>query len=469
MKFTKLIAMALVTSTVGAGALMAQTRPGSEPSEFPPTSYKGKQYVDTKGCVFIRAGIDGNVSWVPRVTRKRTGVCGFKPTFAGKVTEPAPVQTAAAAPKITNPAPIVAPVAVVAPKPKPVRVAKVVPKPKPRVVRQVAKPPVPIVEKAVQSTPAPVRVVQTAQASTAGEAACEGVSSISSKYLRRGKLAVRCGPQTAPIVGARISSEPTPRTTAVASSQTVVATVPARVTTTQQPIRVSKNRRIVPHHVAVNRVNTTNVKVPRGYRKVWSDGRLNPNRAEQTLAGHKAMSLIWTSTVPRRLINQADGVDVTASIPLVYPYTDYAAQQKKLGQVTIVQRNGQTLKRIIRNTTNVFQPEPTQARVATVQRKPTYSSRSAPKVAPKATAKRAQPKAEVAGRGFVQVGKFVDAAAAQRMAKKVQRMGMPVRVGRYTRDGQTIRLVIAGPFGAERDVKRAVSRLRGAGYSAFAR
>lgn len=466
MKFTKLIAMALVTSTVGAGALMAQTRPGSEPSEFPPVSYKGKQYVDTKGCVFIRAGIDGNVSWVPRVTRKRTGVCGFKPTFAGKVTEPEPVQTAAVVPKITNPAPVAAPVAVAAPKPKPVRVAKIAPKPKPRVVRQVAKRPAPIVEKAVQPAPAPVVV---AQATQTGEAACTGASSISSQYLRRGNLAVRCGPQTAPIVGARISSAPTPRTTAVASSQTVVSTAPVRVATTQQPIRVSKNRRIVPRHVAVNRVSTTNVKVPRGYRKVWTDDRLNPNRAEQTLAGHKAMNLIWTSTVPRRLINQADGVDVTASIPLVYPYTDYAAQQKKLGQVTIVQRNGQTLKRIIRNTTNVFQPEPTQARVATVQRQPTYSSRSAPKVAPKATAKRAQPKAEVAGRGFVQVGKFADAAAAQRMAKKVQRMGMPVRVGRYSRDGLTVRLVIAGPFGAERDVKRAVSRLRGAGYSAFAR
>jgi hypothetical protein len=466
MKFTKLIAMALVSCTVGTGALMAQTRPGSEPSEFPPSSYKGKQYVDTKGCVFIRAGIDGNVSWVPRVTRKRTGVCGFKPTFAGKVTEPEPVQTAAAVPKITNPAPVVAPVAVVAPKPKPVRVAKVVPKPKPQVVRQVAKRPAPIVEKAVQPAPAPVVIAQVPQT---GEAACVGASSISSQYLRRGKFAVRCGPQTAPIVGARISSAPAPRATAAASSQTVVATGPVRVATTQQPIRVSKNRRIVPRHVAVNRVNTTNVKVPRGYRKVWADGRLNPNRAEQSLAGHKAMSLIWTSTVPRRLINQADGVDVTASIPLVYPYTDYAAQQKKLGRVTIVQRNGQTLKRIVRNTTNVFQPEPTQARVATVQRQPTYSSRSAPKVAPKATTKRAQPKAEVAGRGFVQVGKFADAAAAQRMAKKVQRMGMPVRVGRYTRDGQSMRLVIAGPFGAERDVKRAVSRLRSAGYSAFAR
>ncbi|MCX7567028.1 SPOR domain-containing protein [Sulfitobacter sp. F26169L] len=465
MKFTRLVAIALITSAMGAGSLGAQTRPGSEPSEFPPASYKGKQYVDSKGCVFIRAGIDGNVSWVPRVTRKRSGVCGFKPTFAGKVTEPEPVQTASAV-QITIPE-VKAKPAVAAPKPKvkprPARVAKAAPKPKPKVVRQVAKRPAPIVEKTVQPVlvqPAPVRrAVTVAQA---GQSACAGASPISQQYLRRGAYDVRCGPQTTPIVGARISSAPAPRTVTpyVAPQPMVIETA---------PVQVSKHRRIVPRHVAVNRVNTTNVKVPRGYKQVWTDGRLNPKRAEQTLAGHEAMSLIWTSTVPRRLINQADGQDVTASVPLVYPYTDYVAQQKELGQVTIVQRNGQTLKRIVRNVAGVFSPEPGQARVATVQRQPTYSSRSAPKVAPKATARRIQPKGEVAGRGFVQVGQFADTAAAHRLAQKVQRMGLPVRVGRYTRNGQTTRLVIAGPFGGERDVNRAVSRLRGAGYNAFAR
>jgi cell division protein FtsN len=179
------------------------------------------------------------------------------------------------------------------------------------------------------------------------------------------------------------------------------------------------------------------------------------------------MSLVWTSTVPRRLINQADGRDVTASVPLVYPYTDYAAQQRYLGQVTIVQRNGQVLKRVVRNAQAVVNPEPRQARVATVQRKPVYSSRSAPQAVPsKATA---QPKAEAATRGYVQVGAFNDTAAAHDLAKQVQRMGMPVRVGRYTSNGVTKRLVIAGPFGGAGDVSSAVNRLRGAGYNAFAR
>ncbi|WP_298858038.1 SPOR domain-containing protein [uncultured Sulfitobacter sp.] len=461
MKLTKLVAMAILSGAFTAGGAFAQTRAGSEPAEFPPASYKGKQYVDSQGCVFIRAGIDGLVSWVPRITRKRAGVCGFKPTFAGQVTEAAPVQTAAAAPQITA-TPPVAKAAAPAPKPRPrVVKTKVQRKPAPKVVRQVAKRPAPIVEKVIQPAPQPQRRVVSVAKTPQGTAACAGASAISSQYLRSGKHAVRCGPQTGAIVGSRISTAPAPRQVYVAGNK--------RVATTDQPIRVKKHTRIVPRHVAVNRVNTTNVSTPRGYKKVWTDGRLNPKRAEQSLGGHKAMNLIWTSTVPRRLINQADGGDVTASVPLVYPYTDYATQQRELGEVTIVQRNGQTLKRLVRNVRNVFSPEPRQARVATVSRQPVYSTRSAPKSAPKATAKRAQPKAEVAGRGFVQVGAFNDPAAAQRMAKKVQRMGMPVRIGRYTRDGQTTRLVIAGPFGGQNDVSRAVKRLRRAGYSAFAR
>lgn len=276
--------------------------------------------------------------------------------------------------------------------------------------------------------------------------------------MRSGSLPVRCGPQGAAIAGA---------TAAPAQGDLF-----ASLRKPQEPtIQVSPNRRIVPRQVAVNRVNTNNVQVPHGYKKVWTDGRLNPKRAEQSLAGHKAMGLIWTSTVPRRLINQSTGRDVTASEPLIYPYVDYATQQRELGQVTIVKRDGQILKRLVRNVQGIFTPRQRQASVATVSRQPVYSSRSAPqRAAPKAAAQREQRKAEVAGRGFVQVGaSFTDTAAAHRLAKKVQRMGLPVRVGRYTRDGQTTRLVIAGPFGGSNGVTNAVTRLRGAGYNAFAR
>lgn len=450
MKFTKLVAVALILGSVSAGALSAQSSSGRTPAEFPPSSYKGKQYVDSNGCVFIRAGIDGNVSWIPRMTRARSSVCGFKPTFAGQVTPaPAPVQTAEVV-QITNPTPASRPAAPAAqPKPRPVATAA----PQPKVVRQVAQRPAPIVEKPAQVAPP---VVQARRTAMVGETACPGASPVAQKYLPRGKYAVRCGPQSAPIVGARISSAPAPRGAPVYST-------PARIAAADVPVRVAPNQRIVPRHVAVKRVNTTNVQVPHGYKAVWEDDRLNPKRAEQSLAGHRAMGMIWTSTVPRRLINQADGRDVTASVPLVYPYTDYAAQQRELGQVTIVQRNGQTLKRIVRNATSVVSPEPRQARVTTVQRKATYSSRSAPKATTKPKA------AAVAAKGYVQVGRFSSAAEAQRLAQQVQRMGLPVRVGVYNSKGDANRLVIAGPFGGANDVNRAINRLRSAGHSAVAR
>ncbi|MGB5865634.1 MAG: SPOR domain-containing protein [Sulfitobacter sp.] len=466
MKLTKLVAIAVFLGSVSAGSLLAQSRPGSQPSEFPPASYKGKQYVDSAGCVFIRAGIDGNISWVPRVSRSRTGVCGFKPTFAGQVASTAPAQRSSSAPApvqitLSNPpvaAAVPAPVAAPAPRRAPAQVARVAPKPAPRVVRQVAKRPAPAVAPVVKTAPVNAK---TTRRVAQGTSACPGVSGISGQYLRssNSRLAVRCGPQTTPIVGARISSAAVPRGTAQPTSRTVAA----------QPIRVSPQTRIVPRHVAVNRVNTNNVQVPAGFRTVWSDDRLNPNRAEQSLAGHRAMSLVWTSTVPRRLINQADGRDVTASVALVYPFTDFEAQQRDLGQVTIVQRDGQTLKRIIRSARRVVNPEPGQARVSTVQRAPTLSSRSASKVPTKATAKRAAPKGEVAGDGFVQVGSFASASAAQTQAQKVRRMGLPVRVGVLTRGGKTTRLVIAGPFASDARTKSAVSRLRSAGMTAVAR
>ena len=59
--------------------------------------------------------------------------------------------------------------------------------------------------------------------------------------------------------------------------------------------------RVIPLHMARERVQTGRFDVSSGYRLAWEDDRLNPYRAIGTLEGRKSMNDVWTSTVPRHL------------------------------------------------------------------------------------------------------------------------------------------------------------------------
>lgn len=452
----RLIAVSVIISSFGILAAESQTlSDAAGPAEFPPASFEGKQFVDSKGCAYVRAGIDGAVNWVPRVTRSRKLFCGLKPTFAQDGTRPAETRQASSGTAeqielkpetktaaVAKPAPTAEPPAKPAAKPEPQPRVAQESKPKPRAnpVRSqttvAAAAPAPQAKTPGRTAPKTVQRKTAPKPETnrsARRTSCPDYTGISARYAGSGP-GVRCGPQEQE--GITITRQPV---TVVRNGESKV--VQKRVVREGRVVKrdpetgrvdAPANARIVPRHVyEKNRASNVRRKTPEGYHKAWDDDRLNPKRGEMTPDGIRQSDLVWTRTVPRKLYLRETGRVVGHLFPdLRYPYTSMAAQNKAMGL--------------------------------------TSSTRSKPK----ASVQREKPSRKIAASGasrYVQVGTFGVPANAQRAAQRVQAAGLPARMGRMTRGGQSYKVVLAGPF-APNQLDTALGKARRAGFSdAFVR
>ena len=490
MKLVRFLSLAVLACQFALLAQNVGAQSGPQPAEFPPASFKGLQYVDSKGCVYIRAGVDGNVTWVPRVNRARDPVCGFKPTQVAGTSKARP------APKlddnvvvITNDTPpaksdadavvVAAPAAQPAARPAARPAVRTAPatttrrpvqtvaaKPAVRRVRQRAQQQrtVQVRRPASYAAPAPQRIVkpvvprvvapaqrrvvrapQVAQVNT--QRRCRGLTPVSDQYVGRNpEFPVRCDHLQDPVTFKQ---------------------VPAA--------QVAGNARILPKHLYQPPLpKSQQPRVPAGYKRAWEDDRLNPRRAEGTLNGKASMDLIWTRTVPRRLIDRTSGRDMTAANPkLFYPFVNLGMQQtylaskdrmqvqvSKSGKVRLVERG--TQRRVIVSTKS------TPKAVSQTQRQK-VAAKTQP--AQRQTVRKTTRTVKApAGHHYVQVGTFGVEANARNTAARLQRLGLPVTYGKVKRNGKVLRNVLAGPFTSAGQANVALRKARGAGFrDAFVR
>jgi SPOR domain len=80
-------------------ALPALAREPLQPAEQPPPDFLGQQYVDSRGCAFVRAGSGGEVLWVPRVSREGKPLCSSPPSGRRVQTTGVEASTATEVPK----------------------------------------------------------------------------------------------------------------------------------------------------------------------------------------------------------------------------------------------------------------------------------------------------------------------------------------------------------------------------------
>lgn len=109
MRILSVLACAGLVGLFAPGIALAQSAGlDATPAETPPAGYTSRYYVDSRGCMFIRAGSGAATNWVPRVTRSRELVCGFAPSIAAPAPTVAVIVPPAkgAAPVATPPAPV---------------------------------------------------------------------------------------------------------------------------------------------------------------------------------------------------------------------------------------------------------------------------------------------------------------------------------------------------------------------------
>ena len=375
--FAKSLSAAALIAALGATGAYAQSRSGPIiPAEMPPASFGGAQYVDSRGCVFIRTGLNGRVNWVPRYGDDRRPMCGRQPSLAAAApaTGDVPMQTAPLvaasrpAPQPAAPAPAAA---------RPVLASGSIP---------YSVPPEPSRPRVAATAPAPSATVHHVSGP-------EGLDRRWSFYDRTG---------------------PSPCTHMTPHSQLYM--VPG-------PSRPELSLRCGPQ--AQHPADAVREMAPRG--GVWEP---------------------W------------DGVNPSPMAPNVYQLPPAYAPRwpdAQLRHAPHPRHDGSApLRSHAATTTTTAAPVAVASAPAPQVRVSSMGSAAGVEAAPRV--------APAAGGRFVQVGTFGVPANAQSTIARLQAQGLPVARSQVRRGGQSLEVVMAGPFASPAELNAALHSARALGF-----
>lgn len=414
----KILPVALLAAVCFAAPAFADLR---GPAELPPAGYKGQQYVDSRGCVFLRAGNSGRETWVPRVARDRKQLCGYAPS--GRPTETAEAAPAAGSPAAvpaakstgTSFSPSAPKPGAPLPLPAPMQSAFEAAGKKPAAAASAPAPKTAATSFAAARTPAAAPRIVTGTGPEGHRLACPGSAPVAQKFrVEGGGTRTLCTKGDGSLEGASFPRLVTGGTDSWAGTATAVAT--------GQTITVAPRKAATASAIPTP---------PPGYKPAWEDDRLNPQRGQQTAKGIADQETVWTRTTPAELHDGA-GREV---------------------MVKVRRSDGSTRMEPAIVTTAA---DGAQSVVLLAAPSISNSSKSTVTVAKPAAAPAAN------GRVFVQVGTFGVAANAEGTAGRLKGLGLPV--SRSTIRGGALQVVYAGPFASTGEARAALSQVRGAGF-----
>lgn len=430
--FRNRVPVVLWAAVFGLCAGGAIARDLSPPAELPPAGYKGQQYVDSRGCVYLRAGLGGQVTWVPRVGQDRKAMCGLPPTFGPRPTievaedNAAPVApaTATAAPETTTRTTTqvaaatttrtaVAPTRVATPRvAASVPAASYVPAP---VADTRVRPVVTVANAPAQRVTAPVVVPTVTVAGNYGTG-CPADAPVAQRLpLTNGGTVLVCTRGDGSLTGARNPKIWGPVGAAISGGPGEGVRYGSRSAGPAPTVMPSPRYAAPTYGTDVQPQATRAVTVPPGYKAAWEDDRLNPLRGIGTDAGWAAQDQVWATTQPMMLV-----------------------EDRGTGK-----RNRGT-----RETARLAAAQNTA--LVPVYAEPQYF------VAPSAPA----PRARSGGALYVQVGSFGDANNAQNTLNRLASMGLPTA----HQNSNRLTVVLAGPFGSSSDAQAALGMARSIGF-----